>query len=74
MKVATDENKARTTNGRASSEAIASYARFVAMRSAGSLPAGVRFQACLPIPTAVGHWFVREAVVPCHGAPTSPGG
>ena len=29
-------------------EAIASYARFVAMRRAGTLPTGARFQVCLP--------------------------
>ena len=45
-------------------EAIASYARFTAMREAGTLPAGVRFQVCLPTPMAIGYWFVSPAARP----------
>ena len=45
-------------------EAIASYARFVAMRGAGTLPAGVRFQVCLPTPMAIGYWFVSPSSRP----------
>ena len=45
-------------------EAIASYARFAAMRGAGTLPAGVRFQVCLPTPMAVGYWFVSPSSRP----------
>ena len=45
-------------------EAIASYARFVAMRGAGTLPAGVRFQVCLPTPMAIGYWFVSPSARP----------
>ena len=41
-----------------------SYARFVEMREAGALPAGVRFQVCLPTPMAVGYWFVSPASRP----------
>ena len=42
-------------------DAIASYARFLEMRSAGTIPAGVRFQVCLPTPMAIGYWFVAPA-------------
>ena len=45
-------------------EAIASYARFAALREAGTLPEGVRFQVCLPTPMAVGYWFVSPAARP----------
>ena len=45
-------------------EAAASYARFTALRGAGALPAGVRFQVCLPTPMAVGYWFVSPAARP----------
>ncbi len=34
-------------------DAIASYARFQALRAAGGLPAGLRFQVCLPTPVGV---------------------
>ena len=42
-------------------EAVASYARFAAMQGAGTLPAGVRFQVCLPTPMAIGYWFVSPS-------------
>ncbi len=45
-------------------EATRSYARFTAMRDAGTLPAGVRFQVCLPTPMAVGYWFVSPSSRP----------
>ena len=45
-------------------EATRSYARFTAMRDAGTLPAGVRFQVCLPTPMAVGYWFVSPSCRP----------
>ena len=45
-------------------EATTSYTRFVAMRDAGTLPTGVRFQACLPTPMAVGYWFVSPSSRP----------
>ena len=45
-------------------EAIASHARFVAMRDAGTIPEGVRFQVCLPTPMAVGYWFVSPSSRP----------
>ena len=45
-------------------KAIASYARFVAMRGAGTLPARVRFQVCLPTPMAIGYWFVSPSSRP----------
>ena len=45
-------------------EATTSYVRFVAMRGAGTLPAGVRFQVCLPTPMAIGYWFVSPSARP----------
>ena len=52
-------------------EAAASYARFTAMREAGTLPAGVRFQVCLPTPMAVGYWFVSPSCRRSSSRPTS---
>ncbi len=34
------------------------------MRNAGTLPAGVRFQVCLPTPMAIGCWFVSPSSRP----------
>ena len=52
-------------------KAIASYARFVAMRGAGKLPAGVRFQLCLPTRMTVGYWFVSPSACPTYSPPTN---
>jgi hypothetical protein len=52
------------------SAAIDSYARFVALRDAGTIPAGVRFQVCLPSPLAPLTSFVlasdQPAVYPAY--------
>lgn len=52
------------------SAAIDSYARFVALRDAGTIPAGTRFQVCLPSPLAPVTSFVvagdRAAVYPAY--------
>ncbi|MGO4104204.1 hypothetical protein AB4Y63_09660 [Leifsonia sp. YAF41] len=52
------------------SAAIDSYAQFVALRDAGTIPAGVRFQVCLPSPLAPLTAFVltadRAAVYPAY--------
>ncbi len=45
-------------------EAIASHERFRALRAAGTLPADIRFQVCLPTPMAVGYWFVAPGSRP----------
>ena len=45
-------------------EAIASWDRFRDLRDAGTIPAGVRFQVCLPTPMAIGYWFVAPSARP----------
>lgn len=42
-------------------DAINSYDLFRKMRAAGTMPADVRFQVCLPTPMAVGYWFVAPS-------------
>ena len=46
------------------SEATTSYGHFTAMREAGTLPTGIRFQVCLPTPMAIGYWFVSPSARP----------
>jgi hypothetical protein len=41
--------------------ALASYAVFLRMRDAGELPAGIRFQVCLPTPMASGYMYVSPS-------------
>ncbi len=43
--------------------AQASYATFRRLRDAGVLPAGVRFQVCLPTPMASGYMYVSPAAL-----------
>jgi hypothetical protein len=43
--------------------AIASYAVFRRLRDAGELPAGLRFQVCLPTPMASGYMYVSPSSI-----------
>ena len=46
--------------------AIASYATFRRLREAGVIPAGVRFQVCLPTPMASAFMYVAPASIPAY--------
>jgi len=46
--------------------AIASYEIFKRLRAAGTIPAGTRFQFCLPTPMATGLMYVSAASLPAY--------
>ena len=46
--------------------AIASYAVFRRLREEGTIPAGVRFQVCLPTPMASGYMYVSPKALPAY--------
>lgn len=46
--------------------AIESYGIFRRLREAGAIPAGVRFQVCLPTPMATGMMYVSAAACPAY--------